>query len=680
MGKDPYRYFRVEARDHVDGLSAGVLELEKRPGDRDLVERLLRYAHTLKGAARVVGQQEIADASHSVEEILSSIRGRSGAVQRQDINDLLALVDSIARHVQALPGPGSQRPPAGVAGSDVVHAPAASDSLRIDVAELDPLLHGIAEMGIHVGALRRQAMELDDLVDLIGDYGGTAVNAPARDAPVFSEGARSSLRQFRQSLRTQIDRTERELLDLQDRAGGIRLVPARSLFPMLERACRDAADSLGKRVEFRAQGGDSRLESHVLRGIGEALIHLVRNAVSHGIEIDQERLAAGKTLPGTVEINVERHGSRVAFTCRDDGQGIDVERIRRTAMAQGRLSPDDTTPLSLDRATQLLLGGGITTAGDVTQVSGRGVGLSAVREALARLNGAAEVESVPGAGTAVRVTVPVSLESVAVLDVEAAGQRVSLPFSAVVRVLPLSDRLVAHAATWDTILFDGATLPIAALRRMLFQARETPASPGGKFAVIIDANGSRIAMEVDRVFGRSTAILRAMPAMIKRQELVLGASIDASGDPQLVLDPNRLVEVARSAGGGPASIKKFTSKPRVLVIDDSLTTRMLEETILTAAGYDVDLAVSGEDALDKAGRHGYAIFIVDVEMPGMSGFEFIAATRSDPNLRQTPAVLVTSRDSPEDRARGQAVGASAYIVKGEFDQATFLATVRRLIG
>lgn len=647
MAKDPYQYFRIEAREHVEGLSTGVLELEKRGVDQELVSRLLRHAHTLKGAARVVRQSKISELSHSIEEILAPSRGGKSATGRDSINALLQLIDSIEKQLNSLTQPlvstaaamsatpGGAAQPVTSAGN---HPPEGSfNNVRVEINELDLLLHGIWEVGINLSAMRQQATALDQVL---------------------------------------IEATERELLQLQDRAGQLRLLPASSLFPSLERAARDAADSTGKQLEFRAVGGDNRLDAHVLRRLNDALLHLVRNAVCHGIESPAERAAASKPMAGRVDVAVERRGNRLTFSCRDDGRGIDVAAVRRVASARGLVS--DNEPLTPEEAVRLLFRGGFTTAGAVTEHAGRGIGLDVVRETARLLDGNVEMRSVPSIGTIVQVTVPVSMESMAVLEVEIAGHRTCIPFMAVRRVLHVSDSQIAQSPEGDAILLDGSPVPIVPLAQLYFPKMPLPPRSGARRVIVIETGNECVAVSVDRICGRKMIVLKALPAALDNTELILGACLDALGDPVAVIDPSNLGEAVRRA---PGSLSLGTSpcKPCVLVIDDSLTTRMLEQSILETAGYEVDLAVSGEDGLVKAKGRPYSVYIVDVEMPGMSGFEFIAKAKSDPDLTKTPAVLVTSRGAPEDRARGEAVGAAAYIVKGEFQEVTFLKTISRLV-
>jgi two-component system chemotaxis sensor kinase CheA len=289
------------------------------------------------------------------------------------------------------------------------------------------------------------------------------------------------------------------------------------------------------------------------------------------------------------------------------------------------------------------------------------------------------IRSEPGRGTTVEVQVPISIASLHGLVVEAAGALAAIPLDAVRATLRVRDSEIARSAESDSILHEGNVIPFLPLDRMLRRSGSAGRNRSAWSAVVVEAGGRRAAVGVDRLLGTSNIVMRALPGVIEADRVVSGASLDAEGNPQLVLDPGGLVATAER-GRGASSEEADLRRPPVLVIDDSLTTRMLEQSILESAGYEVELAVSAEEALIKAHDRRYSLFIVDVEMPGMDGFEFVAQTRSDPALRDIPAIMVTSRNAVEDRRRGEQVGARAYIVKGEFDQEQLLQSIRTLIG
>jgi len=481
------------------------------------------------------------------------------------------------------------------------------------------------------------------------------------------------------SLATTIDQMDRELRQLRDAAERLRLVSAGSLFIALERTARDTARALGKRVAFEGKGGDIRLDSHVIETVQSALIQTIRNAVAHGIESEGERAAAGKPVAGRLSVHASRRGRRIVFECRDDGRGVDLDAVRRVALQRGML---DRTAKELDaqELIGMLLRGGISTSKTVTAVSGRGVGLDVVREAVERLGGDVVVRTSPGVGTTIELVIPPSLASVEALIIETKGAggvatTTSLPLDAVRSALRVPASEISCGSPGASILYEKKAIPFIPLATALDHA---PWSPARSWTAIVVAGAEgTAAVGVDRLLGTGRVVVRPLPHYVTASPIVVGASLDADGNPQLVLDPDGLVTAAQR--GGPARLDARRPGRPILVIDDSLTTRMLEQSILESAGYDVDVAVSAEEALEILRHKRYALILVDVEMPGMDGFTFIERIRSDPVLHDIAAVLVTSRASPEDLQRGRDVGAQGHIVKSEFDQAELLAMIRPLM-
>jgi two-component system chemotaxis sensor kinase CheA len=407
------------------------------------------------------------------------------------------------------------------------------------------------------------------------------------------------------------------------------------------------------------------------------LVQAVRNAVAHGIESELEREIAGKPVEGRVSVDVRRHGHRAVIVCRDDGRGVDLDAVRRAMGRKGVLSAA-AAELSDDELLRVLLKGGITTSGAVTQLAGRGIGLDVIREAAGRFRGEVSIRTDQGLGTSVEIIVPISLAVVDALIVESGGRVMSIPMDAVKRTLRIAVGDLAETAQGASIEYEGKVIPFAPLERTLQRGAQTKDAARSWSAVVIAGVNALAAVGVDRLCGTQNLVVRPLPDFTPSDPIVAGASLDAEGHPQLVLDAEALVEHVRRAA--PAAAAASSPAAPILVIDDSLTTRMLEQSILESAGYEVELAVSGEEALELARKCRYALFLVDVEMPGMDGFTFIERTQADPSLREIPAILVTSRASSEDRRRGRTVGAKAYIVKGEFDQTELLEKIRLLVG
>jgi two-component system chemotaxis sensor kinase CheA len=681
MAKDPYRYYRIEARELLEGLQTGVSELERGTGDREVVTRLLRLAHTLKGAARVVKQPRTADLAHSLEGSLAPHRD-GGPPPSEVVGKLARDVELIAQELAAMDAPLAAAPAAPAAPGRPAPAEERFETVRVELAEMDVLLEGVSEVGVQVSALRRDHSRVEAVRGLAAalaellETRGTGAPKTLQRARALSEELLGVLDLARRGLSEGIDRSEAELRLVRDRAHTLRLVPAGAVFAELERTARDAAAQLGKRVDFQAEGGEHRLDGHVLAPLRDALLHAVRNAVDHGIEREVERVAAGKAPVGKLRLEVKRLGSRMRFTLSDDGRGLDVEAIRRAAVTLGRIPP--TQALDASGAVKLLLQGGLSTAASVTQISGRGIGFDVVRTAVERVKASLDIKTEDRRGTSLEIVVPLSLSSFTVLLVEAGGLVACLPVEAVHRALRVPAAEIVSAGDHDAVRFEGGALPFVSLARSLSWKTEAEAPRVAWLLVVLNTRKGRVAVGVDRLVGTADVVVRPLPAGVGRVALVVGLARDAEGDPQPVCDPDGLGEAARDG-----RVRLVHAAPRertaILVVDDSLTTRMLEQGILESAGFLVDLATSGEEALAMARARRYGLLVVDVEMPGMSGFELVARTRADPELERVPAILVTSRGAPEDRRRGAEVGARAYIVKGEFDQNAFLDTVRSLV-
>ncbi len=681
---DPYRYFRIEAAEILEQLQKGLLELEKGAPSAEVVTRLLRHAHTLKGAARVVKQKVIADVSHALEDLLVPIRDSSATPDSKLIADALARVDVMREQLLTLTA-------APVAGgreskpeSPTIPVEEAFWAANADQQELDVLMDGISELNSQLGVIRRSRSLLErarSLAEALSDQ--LAMHQEPRRGDLgtarlasIADELRATLAGGERDLLTSTDQAARELNQVRDAAERLRLAAANVIWSSLERTARDAAMSLGKQVSFSTYGGDIRLETEVVGRVQRALVQAVRNAIAHGVETPVERAAAGKPEAGQIHVGVERRDGTIVFSCRDDGRGVDLDAVRRSAERQGTPGRD-VAAMTDDAVIQLLLRGGISTATTVTGVSGRGIGLDLVRETAEKLGGTVALESTPGRGATLKLSVPVSLSAVVCLLVDAAAQVIALPLSAVRGSARLAMSDIAHTAAGDQVLFEDKVVAYVHLRDALGTAESEGRASHGKSVVFLEAEGGLVALGVDKLLGIESVVVRALPELSLMAPVISGASLDSNGNPRMVVSPVRLVHAARTKVAAPQPPKRRPTP--ILVIDDSLTTRMLEQSILESAGYEVELATSGEDGMKKAREREFSLFLVDVEMPGMDGFTFIEQTRADPKLKDIPAILVTSRASAADLERGKQVGARAHIEKKEFNQTEFLARIRALV-
>src|SRR5713101_21098 len=521
MAKDQYKYFRIEARELLEGLNQAVLELERGGSRKEVLGRLLRLAHTLKGASRVVKQPGIAECAHAIEDAFAPYRDGHEVIPQERTNQVLGLLDTIAGKVASLDmsleeAQGETPRPA---GEELF------ETLRVEIEEMDRLLEGVSEASVQLRALRRELDTLDrarqragNLLDSVSlqlkiETNGNRWMGNGSKVRTTAEDLRTYLERLGRNLSIGVDQVEAEFTQVRDATNRLRLLPAANVFSSLERAVRDAARSLHKEVMFEAFGGTNRLDAHVLTALRDALLHVVRNAVAHGIEHSQERLAAKKPAQGRVELRVEQRGTRVAVVCHDDGRGIDVEAIRRVAIRRGLVAASDATSLGLEEAVKIIMKGGVTTTGAVDEVSGRGIGLDVVRETAARLKGDVAVRSEAGKGTTLEICVPVSLSSLAALEVDAGGAVAAFPLDSVRRVLRLSDHDIARSPSGDSIAHDGKVIPFVHLSRAL-RWTAVPRRKGKAWSAVIVAGSSGLAaVGVDRLRGAASVVVRPLPPM-----------------------------------------------------------------------------------------------------------------------------------------------------------------------
>jgi two-component system chemotaxis sensor kinase CheA len=667
LAADPYKYFRIESRELLDLLTRGVLDLDKGAAPAEVVGALLRHAHTLKGAARVVRQPEIADQAHAMEETLEPFRESTEPVPVDRLEVLLALLDAIGERIARLPLPQSE-----VAGTVQRAQPEAPARLvRTELAEIDLLLDGVGEAKAQLGVLQSEVHRIEQLREL-----ATIITSQLTSSVATADllGVVSTLER---SLKGAIERLDRELADVREGVEHLRLVPANAIFVDLERAVRDVAKAQSKSVAFTGLGGDVRLDADLLAAAQGAIQQVVRNAVVHGIETEDERRSRGKMACGQVTVEVARHGRRAVFTCSDDGRGIDLDAVREVARRKGLLA-DDVASLSTSELVELLLRGGLSTADTVTELSGRGIGLDIVRDFAARMGGEVTVTTEAGQGTVVRVEVAVSLVSFQALMVESEAATVLIPLDAVIQTVSVVAGEIHAGPHGETLTHEGEVIPFLQLSELLSGGAVWDRPRGRRSVLIISSGSSLAAIGVRRLRGISEIIVRPLPSLIPGSEVISGVWLDGEGNPQLVLDPEGLVAAARRDRGGVVRVVEEASLSPVLVIDDSLTTRMLEQSILESAGYAVEVASSAEEGLAKVSTRPYLLVLVDVEMPGMDGFGFVERIKADPKFRDLPAILVSSRSAPEDIQRGLDAGASDYFTKGEFDQGKLLERIREL--
>jgi len=475
---------------------------------------------------------------------------------------------------------------------------------------------------------------------------------------------------------------------LEEQIKQVRMLPLNTITGPFGRTVRDLSQASGKEVVLEIIGSEVELDKRVLEQIKDPIIHMLRNAIDHGIEPPEKRLADGKPAYGTITLSAEHQGKDVAISVRDDGAGLNIEAIRQAAVRRG---VPNAHGMSDPELVGLIYNPGFSTSPIITDVSGRGVGLDVVRRNVEILHGRINLDWQPGLGSCFTLLIPLALTSTRGLLVRVSNQLFAIPFNTIEWIEYVSAEDVTSVGGHDTIRFNGHPLLLTYLGSVL----NLPPT-NGHFSkerisvVILSSSERRMAFTVDEIVDEQEVVIKGLGKQLTRVGGIAGASIMGSGEVILILNVTDLIKLAQhieqhSVSGKTVSEEtEVTTKEhpqrRILVVDDSITTRTLEKNILEASGYAVQLAIDGQEALNVLmGGDLPDLIISDIAMPRLDGFDLAQRIKSDTRTANLPLILVTSMNSNEDKARGIECGADAYIVKSSFDQNNLLETIEQLI-
>ncbi|HEY1013155.1 MAG TPA: response regulator, partial [Herpetosiphonaceae bacterium] len=493
--------------------------------------------------------------------------------------------------------------------------------------------------------------------------------------------------QTQADLRTAIERwtshhasTDVLVDELEAEVMATRLQPIAGLFAPIPRAVRELARELQKEVALVTEGETTEADRKLIEMLSDPLLHLVRNALDHGIEPPEEREAAGKQREATLRLCARSLGGSVELLVSDDGRGISAEAIRQTAVRKGLIEADDAARLRDDEALELIWQPGFSTSSFITDVSGRGVGMDVVRTAVTEVGGRIEIDTELGRGTTFIMTLPLTLLTTRVLLFEASGGMYALPSTACLAGRRVRSDEIETVEGRPTFAYDGRTIPVVALAPLLDQRGPLP-DPSQISTILILGPAQRpLGLLVNRMIDEREAVVKSLGPILAQQRLCSGSIILPDGRLVLLLNPATVAERAREVARPAAPPAAHLQPARLLVAEDSFTTRELLRSILQSAGYQVETAVNGRDALDKVQSNPYDLVVSDVEMPHLTGFELTRRIRGDQRLSNLPVIIITSLARESDRREGLLAGAQAYIVKSQFDQSNLLETIHQLLG
>jgi len=581
-------------------------------------------------------------------------------------------------------------PPPALAPAVAASAPA-EKSIRVLASTMDSLTRQMEILSLGESRHRRRAGQVREVEEVLRDTvrglervshvlrADEASAARQELAPVMERLRNMAVRLARLSRDAVRDADAQKLTStlLRDDLRALRMVPASQALEPLRRTVREVAGRTGKEVDLSIAGAEVRLDRRVVDALKDPLLHLVRNAVGHGIELPEERQKMGKPPRGQLRVKVELRGARVGLVVEDDGAGLDVAAVRSAAVQHGVVTQEVGARMSDADAAQLIFHTGLSTASSVTEISGRGVGLDVVQDTARRLQGTVGVSYEPGRYTRFEVEVPVSLSASAALLVKVGRELAALPADTVARVLLLGEKDVGTVAGRATVRVGDSQLPYAPLTTLLGVPAGASARGRLKPALFVAVGNQRAVIGVDEVVAQQEIVVSPLGSRLARVPHLAGAAVLDDGRVVGVLAAGELLRRLGPAGAAPRAAAPV--RPRVLEADDSLTTRSAMKSLLEIAGFTVIAAGDGEEAWQLLSTAGAQVVVSDVQMPRLDGYDLTRRIKADPRLRSTPVLLVTSMDAPEDRALGLEAGADAYLVKREVERGKLLELVRQLM-
>lgn len=746
--------FREEAEERLQRVNELYIGLEGSPDDHSRIEELLREAHTLKGSSRMVGFANISKLAHKLEDIFIAIKEKklepSGEVSELvfkildsimflvekgndadfDAQRLLDSCDEIIfgalnlsfdvkerkSNVESHPRSEVEKPPVEEIVEEKKSAevdqlkPHQLETLRVKASQVDEILNLAGELLIYqnkmsgklnvIKATKRQLKDLNELLKqlklFIGSKNGEGLFLEEYYQQLTELISRSfqNVENFFCEYLEDVSRIEILLNDLHEVAMDIRMLPVSYVFSAFPRAVRDMAKQYGKEIDLIIEGEETRLDKRVLEEINDPLIHILRNAVDHGIETAEERKALGKPEKGTIKISAAQEGDRIIIKVSDDGRGIDPRIIKMTAVNRGLITQAEADSMSDDEAIYLIFRQNFSTAAAVSEISGRGVGLDVVKlHVEENLRGHVELESEVGKGTTFTLILPLTLAIIRALLVRCEGQTFAMPTTNISETVILKEENIHRVGGRTVLRHRGKNINLVGLSGVLGLSSNREFNLHGRPAVISGVGGQKFAYVVDELVGEQPIVIKPLGKLLKKIPNIAGATVLGSGDLVMIINVNDLVRnsngrTTSNTGNGENYLKQDLSgsirgakrTKKVLVVEDSLTTRELEVSMLKTAGYDAVGVKNGIEAIEMLSRDDFDLVITDILMPGMNGLDLIKKIRSDKRFENLPVIVVSSVGSDEDRLKGLELGADAYFVKNDFDQNSLLDLIDRLVG
>ena len=733
--------FHQEAESQAAVLTQGLLALERDPTEAALLEELMRAAHSLKGAARIVGLHAAVQVAHVMEDCFVAAQKGAIVLHASAVDILLRSVDLFSRIAQT--------PEAGISAWQNEKAPEIEEAVcsvkaitegKVPDMAMPPeppstpesapkpeesKSAGTAQKKSDDRVLRVAATNLNRLLGLAGEaLVESRWLSPYAESLLRLKRQQTNLSQSIETLRESLsgqkldEKTAALLAGVQQQAAACvqtlgsrheelelytrrsaslshrlyREVLASRMRPFadgiqgFQRLARDLARQLGKELKLQISGEATPVDREVLERLEAPLGHLLRNAVDHGMETPDERLRAGKPREGILKLEARHVAGLLMVSIEDDGRGVLTEDLRRAVVEKRLTTAEVAKTLSEDELLDFLFLPGFSLREEVTDISGRGVGLDVVQNTVKSLGGSVRLTTQPGGGTRFQLQLPLTLSVMRFLLVEVAGEPYAVPLARLTRTLRVPRGEIETLEGREHIPFEGQRVGLVSAAQ-IFGKNQTS---GGEEVpvVILGERAKRFGVVVDRFLGERQLVVQPLDSRLGKIKDINAGALMPDGSPVLILDVDdlmRSVELLISHGQldrvqrtGEALADR--RRKRVLVVDDSLTVRELERKLIGNAGYDVEVSIDGMDGWNAVRTQPFDLVVTDIDMPRLDGIELVRLIKNDPRLKALPVMIVSYKDRPEDRNRGLEAGADYYLTKGSFHDETLLNAVRDLIG
>ena len=727
-----HELFRAEAENQTQLLTASLLALERNPTAAEHLEACMRTAHSLKGAARIVDIGAGVTLAHAMEDLFVAAQQGRIVLNQENIDRLLQGVDlmmAIAKapdSVQSQPlglfvadlgrilrtadatalaepeaAPDLPAPATPLESKEPVATALEDQALRVTVDNLNRLLGLAGEslvesrwlkpFGQSLLRLKRLHHESAKSLDRLRDALSPMLDERAQAAVIDAQHRVLACQQYLADRLIELEVSDRKSTNLAhrlyDQTLACRMRPLADGIVGLPRMVRDVSRSLGKQVRLEVVGAATKIDRDILEKLEAPLGHLLRNAIDHGIELPDERRAAGKAPEGIVRLEATHSAAALQIVVSDDGRGIDLGKLRDTVVQRRLANAEIASKLSESELLEFLFLPAFTMKSEVTEISGRGVGLDVVQDMVRQVRGLVHISSQLGSGTRFHLQLPLTLSVVRTLLAEIAGEPYAFPLAHIVRAVKIPSAKVEVLQGRQHFNFDGQQVGLVSARQVL--GGGDGELIGNELAIVVMGDQhNRYGLIVDRFLGGRELVVQPLDARLGKIKDISAGALMADGSPVLIVDvedmlrsmeklahSDRLNKMERDAASAQGKPRK-----RVLVVDDSLTVRELERKLLDRHGYDVEVAVDGMDGWNALRTGHFDLVVTDIDMPRMDGIELVGLMKKDANLKSLPAMIVSYKDRDEDRRRGLEAGADYYLSKGSFHDDTLIEAVVDLIG